>query len=318
MFELVFLGTSASAPSIHRGLTATAVLAGQYRFLVDCGEGTQRQILRSGVGFKRLNRILLTHAHLDHILGLGGLISTLTRWESMDDLHIWGSPATLERVEALIYEVVLRHEKPPIPIYLNPVKPGEVLFECDDFSVSAFAVQHRGRGCLGYVFKERTHHPFQAEKAEQLGVPVGPERGALVRGETVTLADGRVITPDMVLGEAEAGTRIIFTGDTGRLDNLRELVTNADVLVTEATFLHEDYEMARQFGHITAAQAASLALEQNVRYLLLNHVSRRYRERDIVHEARHIFPNSTVVRDLDHFTIRRGQALVKKEAANNG
>lgn len=316
MFELIFLGTSASAPSIHRGLSATAVLAGQYRFLVDCGEGTQRQLLRSGIGFKRLNRILLTHAHLDHILGLGGLISTLTRWESMDDLHIWGSAATLERVEALIYDVVLRHEKPPIPIYLNEVAPGDVIFECKDFTIRAFAVQHRGRGCLGYAFEECTHYPFQVEKAEALGVPPGPERGALVRGESVTLADGRVITPEMVLGQAQEGTRIVFTGDTARTDNLRDVVSGADVLVTEATFLHEDQAMARQFGHITAAQAAYLALEQHVRYLLLNHVSRRYRERDIINEAVAIFPNTIVVRDLNHFAIRRGQALEKKEASN--
>src|SRR5678816_513343 len=114
MFEIVFLGTSASAPSIHRGLPAQAILAGEYRFLVDCGEGTQRQILRSGIGYKRLNRILLTHGHLDHILGLGGLVSTFANWESMDELEIWGGKSTLDRVSRLLYGVVLDYERLPI------------------------------------------------------------------------------------------------------------------------------------------------------------------------------------------------------------
>jgi len=220
MFELVFLGTSASAPSIYRGLTSTAVLAGEHRFLVDCGEGTQRQILRSGIGFKRLNHILLTHAHLDHILGLGGLISTFVRWENMDELTIWGGKPALERVEALIYEVVLRNERPPIPIHLNEVQQGTI-FETDAFMVNAFPVTHRGRGCFGYAFQERTHHPFLAEKADELGIPIGPERGKLVRGESITLENGDEITPEMVLGEPRPGVKVVFTGDVGRTDNLQ-------------------------------------------------------------------------------------------------
>jgi ribonuclease Z len=128
MFEIVFLGTSASAPSIHRGLPAQAVLAGEYRFLIDCGEGTQRQILRSGIGFKRLNRILLTHAHLDHILGLGGLISTFARWENIESLEIYGGRVTLERVDALLFGVVLQYERLPVEIKLVELEPG-VIFE---------------------------------------------------------------------------------------------------------------------------------------------------------------------------------------------
>ena len=143
MFEVVFLGTSASAPSIHRGLTATAVLAGPHRYLIDCGEGTQRQILRSGIGFKRLNRILLTHSHLDHILGIGGLVSTFTRWEeNLDSLEIWGGRPAIERVKALIFDVVLRHEKPPVTIHLIDLKPGRI-YDAKDYTVSAFPVTHR-------------------------------------------------------------------------------------------------------------------------------------------------------------------------------
>lgn len=312
MFDIVFLGTSASAPSIYRGLSAAAVLADEDRFLVDCGEGTQRQILRSGIGFKKLNRIFITHAHLDHILGLGGLVSTFTTWESMDELHIWGGQAALDRVHNLIFEVVLLGQRAPIPIHLYPVSSGH-LYRGKKFNISAFPVVHRGRGTFGYVFQEDTHHPFLAAKAEALGVPPGPERGRLVRGETVTLPDGREITPDMVLGDPIPGVKVVFTGDIGRLDKIEHIVENADVLVTEATFLDEERDMASSFGHITAKQAAEFAKAMNVRYLLLTHISRRYREYDVVREAKSVFPNAIVVRDLDHYRIRRDQALIKVE-----
>lgn len=311
MFDIVFLGTSASAPSIYRGLSSQAILAGEDRFLVDCGEGTQRQILRSGIGFKKLNRILLTHSHLDHILGLGGLVSTFTRWESMDDLHIWGGAHTLDRVRTLLYDVVLAGQTPPIPIYLNKIDSPITIYEGKSFAVQAFPVTHRGQGCFGYIFKEHDHHPFNVEKATALGVPNGPQRGQLVRGETITLEDGTVITPDMVLGEKIIGTKVCITGDIARTDNIKEYVADADVLITEATFLDSERQEANSFGHITAKQAGELAKEVNIKHLLLTHVSRRYREFEVIKEAQVTFSDSIVVRDLDHFSIRRGQALEK-------
>lgn len=310
MFEIVFLGTSASAPSIHRGLTAQAILAGEYRFLIDCGEGTQRQILRSGIGFKRLNRILLTHPHLDHILGLGGLMSTFARWESVEEVEIWGGKATLDRVSALLYGVVLDFERLPIAIHMYDLKPG-VIIETKDFSVSTFPVTHRGPGCFGFTFQEKTRRPFLVEKADALGVPVGPERGRLVAGQTVTLANGTIVTPDMVLGEEVPGVKFVHIGDTGRTDNLHQYVQDAHTLVIEATFLESETEQARAFGHITAREAATLAAECNVQSLVLNHVSRRYRERDIVDEARRYFPNAYIARDFDHFVMRRGKPVEK-------
>jgi ribonuclease Z len=310
MFEIVFLGTSASAPSIHRGLAAQAVLAGEYRYLVDCGEGTQRQILRSGIGFKRLNRILLTHSHLDHILGLGGLLSTFARWESIEEIEIWGGKPTLDRVSALLYGVVLDFERLPVAIHLNLIEPG-ILQETKDFTVSAFPVTHRGAGNFGFIFQEKSRRPFLVEKAEELGVPAGPERSKLVNGESVTLADGRTIVPDMVLGEVIRGVKFVYIGDTGRTDNLREAVAEADTLVIESTFLDVDADAARDFGHITAKQAATLALESGVKNLILTHVSRRYRERDIISEARSVFPNAYVARDLEHYVIRRDKPVEK-------
>lgn len=305
MFELVFLGTSAAAPSIYRGLPAMAVLAGEQRFLVDCGEGTQRQILRSGIGFKRLNRIFLTHAHLDHLLGLGGLLSTFGRWEAMDEIYIWGGLPAIERAQALVYEVVFRKETLPVPIHFIRARPGQTLFKGRKFSVRAFPVSHRGRECYGYIFEEESRRPFLVDKADALGVPAGPERSQLVAGKSIVLADGRRIHPDQVLGAVIKGVKVAITGDLGRTDNIHQAVQNADALVIEATYLDADADVAAQVGHITARQAAELARECGVKYLFLTHVSRRYREFEVINEARQTFPHSYVVRDLDHFAVFR-------------
>ncbi len=314
MFEVIFLGTSSSAPTTTRGLSSHIILHRHYRFLLDCGEGTQRQILRSGLGFKRLDTVLLTHGHLDHILGLGGLTSTLARWENLDHIDIYGGRATLNRVHDLLFKVVFAGHRPPIDISLHPTRPGDIICADDKFSLTAFEVSHRGPDNLGYLFEEKPHRPFLAELADELGVPFGPERSLLVRGEPVTLADGRVIRPDDVLGPALPGTKYVHIGDVGRTDNLLEIVRGADALVMEATYTEEEGQMAVDFGHMTAARAATLARDAGVRHLILTHLSRRYSERDIRTEARAIFPNTFVARDLDHFQItREGVVRVKKE-----
>ena len=315
MFELVFLGTSASAPSIYRGLPALAILAGEQRFLVDCGEGTQRQILRSGIGFKRLNHIFLTHAHLDHILGLGGLLSTYGRWEALDEIHIWGGLPAIERVQALVHQVIFRRESPPVPIYFYRTMPDKILFRGRKFSVRAFPVSHRGRECYGYVFEEDSRRPFLAHKAEALGVPHGPERSQLVAGESIVTPGGRVVAPDDVLGERVKGAKVVVTGDLARTDDLHDAVQDADALVIESTYLHRDADIARQVGHITARQAGELARDCQVKFLFLTHVSRRYREFEVIREIRKTFPNSYLPRDLDHFAIFRDKLPKKLEAA---
>ncbi len=314
MFELVFLGTSASAPSIYRGLPAVAVLAGEQRFLVDCGEGTQRQILRSGIGFKRLNRIFLTHHHLDHILGLGGLLSTYGRWEALDEIHIWGGLPAIERVQALVYQVIFRREQPPVPIYFYRTMPDKTLFSGRKFSVRAFPVSHRGRECYGYVFEEESRRPFLAGKAEALGVPHGPERRQLVGGAPIVTPGGRVVHPDEVLGEVVKGAKVVITGDLARTDDIHDAVQGADALVIEATYLHRDADIARQVGHITARQAGELARDSGVKFLFLTHVSRRYREFEVIREIRKTFPQAYVARDLDHFAVFRDKLPKKLEA----
>ena len=304
MFEILFLGTSASAPSAMRGLSASIVIHDEYRFLIDCGEGTQRQILQSGIGFKRLTRILLTHGHLDHILGLGGLMSTFLRWEAIDELEIFGGRPALDRVHDLLYGVVLRGKQPPMPLNLREIKPG-LFFEAEDFTVSAFAVTHRGPGCLGYLFETKPRRPFLAEKADALGVPFGPERSRLVNGETVKLTNGKTVKPDDVLGPLQKGAKLAVVGDTGRTDDILEACRDADTLVIEATYLESEAEMAHQFSHLTARQAAELAVQAGVRNLILTHISRRYRERDVLAEAQSIFPQTVVARDFDTYQTRR-------------
>ncbi len=304
MFEITFLGTSASAPSVHRGLSAQIVSFRDHRFLIDCGEGTQRQILRAGIGFRRLNRILITHGHLDHILGLAGLLSTFARWEAIESLEIYGGNWALERIHDLLFGVVLRGAKPEIDIQLCTVKPG-VLLEDDHFRLSAFPVSHRGPDCFGYLFEELAKRPFLVEEADRLGIPAGPLRKKLVEGKEVSLADGTVIHPDDVLGPPRPGTRLALTGDIGRTDNILEPCRNVDALVTEATYSEVEADLAHRFGHLTARQAALFARESGARHLYLTHLSRRYRERDILDEALRFFPDTTVVRDLDTVTVKR-------------
>jgi ribonuclease Z len=304
LFEILFLGTSASAPSARRGLSAQIVKHDEHRFLVDCGEGTQRQLLQSGTGFKNITKILLTHGHLDHILGLGGLLSTFLRWEAIEELDIFGGRSTLDRVRALVYDVVLRGNQPPMPLTLHEIKPG-TFFEADDFTVTAFPVTHRGPDCLGYAFESRARRPFLPEKADALGVPFGPERRTLVEGGSITLPDGKRVTPDDVLGPLTKGAKLVIVGDTGRTDNLLEVAKDADALVIESTYLEEEAEMARQFSHMTARGAAELAVRAGVKKLILTHISRRYREKDVIKEAQAVFPSAVVARDFDVFQVKR-------------
>ena len=303
MFEIIFLGTSASAPSVRRSLPAMVVKHDEYRFLVDCGEGTQRQILQSGIGFKRLNKILITHGHLDHILGLAGLLSTFLRWETIEELEIYGGKSALDRIHDLIYGVVLRNVRPPMPIHFKHVQPG-VIFKGGDLTITAFSVKHRNTDSYGYIFEEDGKRPFLVDKADSLNVPSGPLRGQLVHGKDIVLEDGRTIKPDMVLGEYKQGTKLVVTGDLGDTHGLEEVCANADGLVIEATYLKSEGDMAKRFAHLTAYQSAMLAKTAKVKRLFLTHVSRRYREKDILEEAKSVFEDTVVARDFDVYRIK--------------
>jgi ribonuclease Z len=184
------------------------------------------------------------HSHLDHILGLGGLLSTFMRWEAIEEVEIYGGRSTLDRVEDLIYRVVLRGARPPMRLTFVDVKPGR-LMEDDAFELIAFPVTHRGGECFGYLFREKPRRPFLVDKAEALGVPPGPERRRLVAGEPVTLSDGRTIHPDEVLGPVIRGAVLAHVGDTGRTSDLIEHVRGADAPVIESTYLEAEAELAR-------------------------------------------------------------------------
>ncbi len=312
MFELTFLGTSSSAPSVYRGLSSHLITHEQYRFLLDCGEGTQRQILRSGLGFKRLDTVLLTHGHLDHILGLGGLLSTLARWENLDEINVYGGKQTLARVNNLL-KVVFPGHKPPTGIHLNRLKAGESIVENGRFQLSAFPVLHRGSDSYGYIFNEKERRPFLAEKADALGVPFGPERGRLAAGDSITLENGRIITPDDVLGEHIPGVKYVHIGDIGVInETVLTACKGADVLVMESTFISNEADMAKKFGHMTAVRSAALAKESGVKTLILTHLSRRYGARQIQKEARAIFPHTYVANDFDQFHISKDGAVLTK------
>jgi len=306
MIEFTFLGTSASAPSVERGLSAAIVMHEDQRFLLDCGEGTQRQILRSGLGFKHLDKVLLTHGHLDHILGLGGLVSTFARWEATNYLSIYGGGWALERVRDLM-NVVLRGGEVQLKIDFQEVRTG-LIWKHHGLSIHAFPVQHRGPGCFGYLFEEKSRRPFLVEEAERLGVPAGPERKRLVQGQPITLADGTVIQPDQVLGALIPGVKLAWVGDAAETEDLLPYVSGADALVIEATYMDVEADMAVRFGHLTASEAATLAYHAGVGTLYLTHISRRYTGSQILGEAAPLFANTVVARDLDHFRITRSGA----------
>jgi ribonuclease Z len=311
MFELVFLGTSASAPSVQRGLSAAMVLHREYRFLIDCGEGTQRQILRSGLGFKRLDRILLTHGHLDHILGLGGLASTFGRWEAIDEMQIYGGTWALQRVRDLM-RVVFGAGEARLHVGYHVIVPG-VLLEDKAFQLRAFSAEHRKTETFGFSFEEKPRRPFLADKAEALGVPAGPIRRELVEGRRIALADGRIIDPDDVLGPVVAGARVVFVGDAGRVDSLIPAAAEADLLAIESTYAEEEREVAETFGHLTARQGAWLAREAGVKHLVLHHISRRYSSQQILAEATPIFPDTSVARDFDLFRVVKQKPVERED-----
>jgi ribonuclease Z len=304
MFELLFLGTGASVPTVDRGLAALIVAAGRHRFLVDCGEGTQRQLLRSGTGFRRLNHVLLTHGHLDHVLGLAGLASTMALLQANEHLIIHAGARTLALARRLLLEIAWPDGRPRLALDFRPLEPGPILVE-DDLTVSAFPVQHGETDSFGFAFETPSRRRLIVEQLAEHRVPSGPVRAQLACGIPADLPDGRRIDPETVLGPSEAGTKLVVVGDTGDTGSLVTPAMGADALVIEATFLTADAELARQRSHLTSAQAAALAAKAGVGTLVLTHLSGRYTPDQVAEEARSIFPRVHVAADFDRLTIAR-------------
>ncbi len=301
MFALTFLGTSASVPSAARNHPGLLVEAGSHRILIDCGEGTQRQLLRSGAGFRRLDRLLLTHGHFDHVLGIPGLFSTLRTRRSADTMTIHGSPGTLDIVVRMLAGL-WGEGRAPIPLRLLPLTGGRV-FDADEFSIDCFPIRHRETDSLAFSFISPGRRHLRADRLAALGVPDGPVRKELAEGRPVTLSDGVTIDPEEVLGPPEGEGKLVIVGDTEATEGLAEHVRGADLLVIEATFLDRDADIARDYGHLTAAEAAALAADANVKQLVLNHISGRYPDEEIEAEARRIFPNTRIAADLERITV---------------
>ena len=301
MFDLTFLGTSASVPSAERNHPGLLVESGGHRILVDCGEGTQRQLLRSGAGFRRLDRLLLTHGHLDHVLGIPGLFSTLRLRQSADVVTIHASPGTLDIVIRMLAGL-WGEGRAPIPLQFVPLVEGRIL-DAGEFTVDCFPVRHRDTDSFAFTLESRARRHLLPDRLSALGVPDGPQRKDLAEGRAIALADGRTISPEDVLGPPEKRSKLVIVGDTETTDGLSEHVRDADMLVIEATFLERDAATAIDYGHLTAAKAAQLAADSGVKQLVLTHISGRYEDHEILAEATRIFPNSRVAADLDRITI---------------
>ncbi len=290
--SVFFAGTGGSLPTQRRGLPALLVRRGGDRILVDCGEGTQRQLLRS-IGLTDLDEIFITHLHADHWLGLPGMLKTFDLRDRERPLRVHGPRGLRDLIDGVMrYAGATSYD-----LYVEELDDGRVL-ERDGYEIEAVAVSHRG-AALGYVFHEYDRPGiFDPDRARAAGLTEGPDFGRVQRGETV---DG--VSPEMVMGPARPGRKLAISGDTRPCEALREAAYRSDLLIHEATFAIEDAERAHQTGHSTATQAAWIAREAEVKLLALNHFSIRYPVRVLRDEAREIFANTVVPRDFDSIEI---------------
>ena len=296
---LTFLGTSASVPTAARGTSALLIARGGARWLVDCGEGTQRQLLRSGLGLVDLDLVLVTHLHGDHYLGLPGLLKTYGLRGRERPLLIVGPPGLVALVDRLgvVFGTL------PFSLELAETGPGE-LWRGDGARLEAFPTDHGPRPSLGFALVEDARPgAFDVAAAVALGVPEGPLWGRLQRGEPVGARDGSPVRPDQVLGPPRPGRRVVLTGDTRPCEATLAAARGATVLVHEATLLDEDRERARETGHSTAREAAALGREADVRLLALTHLSSRFGPREARREAEQEFTRVVVPWDFDQIEV---------------
>ncbi len=287
--SIFFAGTAGSVPTARRGLPATLIRRGADKVLIDCGEGTQRQLIRS-VGLPDLTEVFLTHLHTDHWLGLPGMLKSFDLRDRTAPLTVFGPPGTKALLDTVQRTVFGRLKYRFRVVDLEP----DAIVEFDGYEIHALRVRHRGEAYGYALIEEDRPGRFDAELAAKLGVAPGPDFGRLQRGETVN-----GVAPEQVVGETRRGRKLVFSGDTSPCDMVRVAADGADVLVHEATFTSEERDRALETGHTTARQAAELAAEAGVGLLALTHVSTRYAGGEIRDEARAIFPRTEVPRDFD-------------------
>jgi len=300
MLSLTFLGTSAARPTVERNVSGLALVREGETLLFECGEGTQRQMMRFGVGFA-LSEIFFTHFHADHFLGVIGLLRTLGLQGREEPIRLYGPKGAKKLLESAIK---LGVERVPFGVEIHELKVGSINRETrngtrDTYEIHAFATEHGG-GSLGYALIEAQRlGRFDPAKAQALGVPEGPLWGKLQRSETVTLPDGRTVSPEGIVGPPRPGRLVVFTGDTRPCAAVVDAAQGADLLIHEATFGEEEKDRAKETGHSTAREAAQVALAANARRLVLSHVSARYSisAEELVKEARDVFQETVVAKD---------------------
>jgi ribonuclease Z len=308
---LTFVGTAASVPTAARGVAATLLTRGGERWLIDCGEGTQRQLLRSGLGLVDLDLILLTHLHGDHYLGLPGLFKTYGLRGRERPLRVAG-PRGLRRLLETLRPVIGRL---PYPLEMEEIderEPGGV-WRGEGYRIGAFPTRHTVAS-VGYALVEDARPgSFDVAAARALGVAPGPDFGVLQRGGEVTTADGRLVRPDEVLGAPRPGRTVVVSGDTEPCPGTLDAARGAALLVHEATFLQEDVARARETRHSTAREAAALGRDAGVALLALTHLSSRFAPREVRAEAEAVLERVIVPRDFDQIEIpfpERGAPIV--------
>ncbi|MDX1567022.1 MAG: ribonuclease Z [Longimicrobiales bacterium] len=304
MIRVTFLGTAAARPTVGRNVTSISVQREGESMLFDCGEGTQRQMMRFGTGFS-LERIFFTHVHADHFLGVVGLLRTMALQGRTAPMHLFGPKGS---GKVLRQAVNLGVERISFPVFIEELDPGEAVSR-EEYEVAAYPADH-GPAALGYVLRE---HPrpgrFDVEKARALGVPEGPLFGRLHAGESVEV-DGRTVRPDEVVGPPRPGRTVVYSGDTRPSEATVDVARKAELLIHDATFTEEEAERAHETYHATARGAAKVARDAEVKRLVLTHISARYAEnpRIMEREARGIFPGAVVASDGDIVEIPYGDS----------
>lgn len=290
-----FLGTSASRPTVERNVTALAIIREGETLLFDCGEGTQRQMMRYGISFS-LRDIFFTHMHADHILGVIGLCRTMALQGRQEELRLWGPTGSDQLLQRAI---AIGTEKQHFPIKITELAEGDEI-KRNGYRVLAYPASHGDRIALGFALIEEIRlGRFNPDRAREMGIPEGPLWGKLHRGETVMLPDGRGVSSSSIVGSARPGRRVVYSGDSRPCQATVDAATNADLLIHEATFAEEEAPRAVDTGHSTAREAAEVAKAANVKQLVLTHLSARYsmNAAELIQEARAVFDNTTVARD---------------------
>jgi len=290
-----FLGTSASRPTVERNVTSVAMIREGETLLFDCGEGTQRQMMRYGISFA-LSDIFFTHMHADHMLGVIGLFRTLSLQGRTEPMRLWGPP----RSAALLRQAInLGSEKQPFPLEITEITP-ETPVKRKGYSIVPYMADHKDKSALGFALVEDIRlGRFNPDKAREMGIPEGPAWGKIHKGEAVTLDNGRVIQPSELVGEPRPGRTVVFTGDSRPSPATIEVSRGADALIHEATFADDEHPRAVETGHSTAREAAEVALKAEVKQLILTHLSARYsvNPTELLQQAKEVFPVTVIARD---------------------